>query len=618
MKSQLPRKIELLSPARDAAVAREAILHGADAVYIGAEAFGARASACNSTESIAGVCDFAHQFGARVYCTVNTIIYDHELKRVERLIASLYRVGVDAVITQDPAILRLNIPPIAVHASTQCDLRTPDKARFLAALGYSQMVMARELTLDEMAAIHAAVPHVRLEAFVHGALCVSYSGRCQVSQMLKGRSANRGECAQICRLCYDLVDCSGRTWVKGRHLLSLCDFNASGRLEQMLQAGVSSFKIEGRLKDAAYVKNVTAYYRQALDRIISSRPELYVRASVGESSYTFTPRLLKSFNRTFTTYFIDSRRPPNGYSMAATDSPKSHGEPLGCVTSVHGNVVRIDTRVKLANGDGLSYVNQRGEWAGVRVNRVQGADVILREAALVRCGDMVYRTHDKAFGDLLDKPSAKRTVWIDASLWQAEGILALKIEDERGNRVVHSLACSALAPAHTPQGQRQTEVLARLGGTIYQLRHVHVLPELFVPSSLLANLRREAIAALDRAQKLTFVRPLRHPEEDRAPIWETNLTYADNVANHLSAQLYRDHGARSIEPPLELAGGDWHTETHPVMHTRYCLRRQLGVCRLDRNASQLPAELYLRSGSVILRVECDCRLCEMRLYIAQR
>lgn len=612
MKKELRRKIELLAPARDAEVALEAIAHGADAVYIGPEGFGARASAANSTADIARVCEVAHQFGARVYCTVNTILLDNELKRVERLITDLYGAGVDALITQDPAILRMEIPPIALHASTQCDLRTPEKARFLASLGYSQLVLARELTLEQIGEIHEAVPTVPLEAFVHGALCVSYSGRCQVSEALKGRSANRGECAQVCRLCYDLEDGEGRKLVKGRHLLSLRDLNASSRLEAMLEAGVSSLKIEGRLKDAAYVKNVTAWYRQALDRIIAAHSGQWERASVGESEYTFKPDLLKSFNRGFTTYFLDGRRPANGHQMACTDSPKSHGEPLGRVTSARGNVVRIDTRVKLANGDGLSYVNQRGEWTGVRVNRVEGADVLLREAAPMRRGDMVWRTHGKEFDDVLQRPSARRTMWVDATLRMAPGLLVLELQDERGNRVTHSVPCESLQEANTPQEARQKDALGRLGGTIYRLRHAQVLAERFIPSSVLAGLRREAIALLDRAQLLTLARPVRKPEQKDAPIWRKELVSADNVANRVAEQVYREHGATSIEPALEVAKRV--RPDQPLMHTRYCLRRELGACRLDKQARQLPDELWLVSGGQRLRVECDCKRCEMRIF----
>ncbi len=611
MKSKV-RDIELLAPARNADIAIEAIKHGADAVYLGPSSFGARAMAGNSTADIARVADFAHQFGARVYATVNTIVYDHELPQVEALIGDLYRAGVDALIVQDMGILRLDLPPIALHASTQCDLRTPAKARFLESLGFSQLVMARELTLQEISDIHAAVK-VPLEAFVHGALCVSYSGRCQASQCLKGRSANRGECAQVCRLAYDLEDAAGHKLVQGKHLLSLRDFNAQPELSQMLASGVSSLKIEGRLKDMSYVKNVVAYYRQELDKIINVHPDQYRRSSAGTSSYTFTPDVSRSFNRSFTSYFLQERRPANGHTMASIDTPKSMGQPLGKIIHAHGKQLRIATQVPLHNGDGISYLDARGEYCGVRVNRVEGHDIYLKDAVAVPRGAMAYRTLDKALDDVLAKPSAERRIAVDARLWWTGGKLCLELSDERGNRVVHSVPLPSLDAANSPQGERQQAVLSKLGNTIYSLNHCTVLPGKFIPSSLLTRLRRETVALLDRAHKATLSRPVRRPEDRDAQCYTTILTYADNVANHLAAQLYRDHGVTQIEPALEVKQPERDV---PVMHTRYCLRRELGACRRDPKAArQLPDPLYLHSGTTRLRVECDCQHCEMRLFL---
>lgn len=446
--------IELLAPARDADIAIAAIDHGADAVYMGASHHGARADATNTLDDVRRACDHAHQFGARIYATVNTLVYDDELMEVERLVHDLYRIGVDALIVQDMALLRLDLPPIALHASTQCDLRTPDKARFLEALGFSQLVMARELTLDEIAAIRK-VTTVPLEAFVHGALCVSYSGRCAISQVLKGRSANRGECAQLCRLPYDLVDGKGRILVQGKHLLSLRDMAQHDRLQQMMAAGVSSFKIEGRLKDAGYVKNVVAYYRRAIDQIISREPERYRRASHGSVELTFDPDIHKSFNRGFTHYFLDGRRPVDGTAMASIDTPKSQGEYLGHALRCNGNTLTIGTQAPLANGDGLSYTDSRGQFAGVRVNRVlSDGTVLLRERADIPRGADIYRTADKAFTDLLDKPSATRIITVDAIMRYTSGLLSLTLTDERANRVTHTLPCD-LQTAAKPQGDRQ-------------------------------------------------------------------------------------------------------------------------------------------------------------------
>lgn len=610
-----PVPIELLAPARDAAIAIAAIDHGADAVYMGASHHGARADATNTLDDVKRACDYAHLFGARIYATVNTLIYDNELKEVEQLVHDLYRIGVDALIVQDLGLLRLDLPPIALHASTQCDLRTPEKARFLESLGFSQLVMARELTLDEISDIRKATT-VPLEAFVHGALCVSYSGRCAISQAIKGRSANRGECAQMCRLPYDLVDGQGRVLVADKHLLSLRDMARHNRLEQMMAAGVSSFKIEGRLKDIGYVKNVVAYYRRAIDKVIDRQPDRYRRASSGNVEFTFEPALEKSFNRGFTHYFLDERRPADGLSMASIDTPKSQGERLGRVTRCNGNALTIDTHATLANGDGLSYYNAQGEFTGVRVNRATGnGTVLLREPAAIPRGTLVFRTADKTFSDRLAKVSATRSIAVDAELCYTDGLLSLSLTDERGNRVTHTMPCD-LQPAAKPQGERQRAELGKLGGTIYRLREAKVPGDVFIPASLLSQLRRETVELLDRAHRITRAIDKRRPEDRTALCPTPELTPADNVANRLAEQLYRDHGVSEIVPALE-AGATLTTAT-PLMHTRYCLRRQLGACLKGKNANRLPRDLYLKTGTTLLKVTCDCKNCEMILTLARQ
>ena len=605
-----PAHIELLAPARDADIAIAAIDHGADAVYMGASHHGARADATNTLDDVRRACDYAHLFGARIYATVNTLIYDNELREVERLVHGLYDIGVDALIVQDLGLLRLDLPPIALHASTQCDLRTPEKARFLEALGFSQLVMARELTLDEIAAIRK-VTTMPLEAFVHGALCVSYSGRCAISQVLKGRSANRGECAQLCRLPYDLVDGKGRILVEGKHLLSLRDLSQHDRLEQMMAAGVSSFKIEGRLKDIGYVKNVVAYYRRAIDTIIRRNPERYQRSSFGSTELTFEPSLAKSFNRGFTHYFLDERRPKDGTAMAFIDTPKSQGEYLGRAMRCNGNALTIDTKVPIANGDGLSFTDGNGQFSGARVNRALGSGtVLLRERADIPRGTRIYRTADKAFTDLLAKASATRTISVDASLRYVGNALTLTLDDERGNHVTHTIDCDLQAAAK-PQGDRQIAELAKLGGTIYRLNEAQVPGDVFIPASLLARLRRETIELLDRAHSITRPIGKRRPEDRSYTCPVTALEPADNVANRLSEQLYRDHGVTNIAPALET--GTPVTAATPLMHTRYCIRRQLGACLKGKNANSLPRDLFLKTGTTLLRVTCNCKNCEMIL-----
>ena len=605
-------RIELLAPARDADIAIAAIDHGADAVYMGASHHGARADATNTLDDVARACDYAHRFGGRIYATVNTLVYDDELMEVEQLVNDLYRIGVDALIVQDLGMLRLDLPPIALHASTQCDLRTPEKARFLEALGFSQLVMARELTLEEIAAIRK-VTTMPLEAFVHGALCVSYSGRCAISQVLKGRSANRGECAQLCRLPYDLMDAQGRVLVEGKHLLSLRDMARHDRLEQMMAAGVSSFKIEGRLKDVGYVKNVVAYYRRAIDKVIDRQPERYCRASFGHVELAFEPSLEKSFNRGFTHYFLDERRPKDGSSMASIDTPKSQGEFLGRVMRCNGNTLTINTRADLSNGDGLSYFDAQGQFTGTRVNRAFGSGtVLLRERAAIPRGTMIYRTADKAFNDLLAKPSATRTIALNAELRYTGGMLVLTLVDERGNRVTHTAECD-LQPAAKPQGERQIAELGKLGGTIYRLQSAQVPGDTFIPASLLSQLRRETIEMLDRAHAITRQIDKRRPEDLAVPCPITALMPADNVANRLAEQLYRDHGVTDITPALE--AGTPATASTPLMHTRYCIRRQLGACLKGKNATRLPRDLYLKTDTTLLKVTCDCTHCEMLLTL---
>lgn len=612
-----PRYIELLAPARDAEVAFEAINHGADAVYMGPERFGARAMAGNSVDDIGRVCDYAHKFGARVYATVNTIVYDDELASVERLIRELYAAQVDALIVQDLGVLRLDIPPIALHASTQCDIRTPEKAKFLQELGFSQLVMARELSLKEICAISSTVK-VPLEAFVHGALCVSYSGRCALSQAVKGRSANRGQCAQMCRLPYDLVDDRGNVLVEAKHLLSLRDLNQSHRLGDMLEAGVSSFKIEGRLKDVSYVKNVVAHYRQLIDGHIASSDGRYRRLSHGTSHLTFAPDVYRSFNRSFTNYFIDGRTKAS--RMACLDSPKSQGQPVGTVVASRGKSLEVASPLVFANGDGLSYYDDHGVFRGMRVNVARGQNLILREPVAIKAGTKLFRTADKAFDDIMSRPSAERRIAVDMKLYSATRALVLKISDERGNSVVHSMTVDCLDEARQGQGSRQQEILSKLGDTIYYARScVSEVGEKFVPVSFLAQLRRETVALLDRANAMKYMRELRRKENLDAAVPCSELGHADNVANELSATLYRDHGALSIVPAFEVSeldGCDAMQGRPVLMHTRYCIRRELGACRMKPDAKKLPHKLFLRGSDVMLEVICDCAACEMRLLRA--
>ena len=609
------RKIELLAPAKNLEIGIEAIKHGADAVYIGAPSFGARAQATNTISDINRLVDFAHQYQAKIYCTVNTILYDNELKDVEVMIHSLYRAGVDAIIVQDMSLLRLDLPPIALHASTQCDIRDAEKALFLQKMGFSQLVLARELTISEINEIANKV-NVPIETFCHGALCVSYSGRCQISQAIKNRSGNRGECAQFCRLSYDLEDSDGNILLRQKHLLSLRDFNAHNRLEQMIDAGVSSFKIEGRLKDMEYVKNVVAYYSQALDKIVDAKENI-VRSSIGKTNLTFSPQLEKSFNRSFTHYFLDGRHPDNGCSMASINTPKSQGEFLGKVINVQRNEITLDAAVAVANGDGISFFDRDGKYNGFRINKVIGNKLYLKERCNLSRGDVLYRTFDKAFTDVLSRNSAQRTIDVDFTLWVSGNILCLKAQDESGCAATHSIILeNEPQQAMKPQAERQRQVLAKLGDTVFTMRGCKIKDNVFIPASLLTRLRRETIELLLTCRKISYQRDLRKQEDLTAVFPYHTLESSDNVANTLAEKVYRDHGVKTIEPAIEQ---EKKKKNQAVMTTRYCLRRELGACLKDsKTRNNLPPTLMLRNGKTLLKVDCDCKLCEMRISIVKQ
>ncbi len=603
-----PRTIELLSPAKNADIAIAAIQHGADAVYIGPDRFGARSSAGNSVADIARAVDYAHRFNARVYATVNTILFDNELRDAERLIRDLYAIDVDALIVQDMGILRLDIPPIALHASTQCDTRTVEKARFLEAVGFSQIVLARELTMDEISDIRKATT-MPLECFVHGALCVSYSGRCHASCALRGRSANRGECAQLCRLPYDLIDGNGNTLFRQKHLLSLRDFNQADRLEALLSAGVSSFKIEGRLKDVAYVKNVTAAYSQRLNEICAAHPDLYRRRTSGNCVYSFEADAAKSFNRGFTHYFFDTRKAPG--KLSSPDTPKSIGEPLGKVKAIHGNTIVIDTQKPIANGDGLIFFDN-DTLVGFRANSVSGHSVTPFERIRIAKGTPVRRNFDKQFNDALDnEKSAIRLIDVDIKCWQVANGIATEISDDRGNRVVvrHNIDP---VPAQTDQENARHKVFSKLGNTVYRLRSLDNgdTRMMFIPASTLTAIRRDAVEALDRAIRLRHRYDHRRQEQQVAYVSD-RLFFADNVANRLAQKFYEEHGVTEIAPAMETSGKSKAGDI--LMTTRFCLRREYGRCLRTPEGKKWDKNLTLTSGNIAMAVEFDCTNCEMHL-----
>ena len=610
---KIQRKIELLAPAKNLACGLAAVDHGADAVYIGAPRFGARAAAGNSTDDIARLVEYAHIYNVRVYVTVNTILRDEELKDTEQLIGELWRMNVDALIVQDMGILRLDIPPIPLHASTQMDNRTPEKVRFLADEGFRQVVLARELSLHEIRRIHDACPQMPLEVFVHGALCVSYSGQCYASQACFGRSANRGECAQFCRLPFTLTDADGRVVVRDKHLLSLKDLNQSDRLEQLLDAGVSSLKIEGRLKDEAYVKNVTAAYRRKLDDILARRTE-YVRASSGTCRYSFVPQLDKSFSRGFTHYFLEGR----GEEVASFDTPKSLGEEMGKLKEQRGGWLSVAGVKPFHNGDGVCFIDGQGRLQGFRINRVEGNRLYpAGEVPRIKPHTTLFRNFDQDFERLLARKSAERKIRLHWTLSETDTGFALAAEDEDGCRAVLSFAYPK-ETARTPQAAHLRTQLSKLGNTPFEADgepELRLTGEWFVPASVVADWRRLAVDRLLSVRRATYRREIamRHP--GKQPFMQTTLTYLGNVMNAEARRFYLDHGVRQVAPAYEAQA----VRGAVLMFCRHCLRYSMGWCPVHQKGNSPYREPYYlqTSDGKRFRLSFDCKNCQMKVYAAE-
>ena len=634
------RTLELLAPAKNLECGIAAISHGADAVYIGADHFGARASAGNSVADIHALCDFAHLFGAKVYVTVNTIIYEDELSATQELITRLAEVGVDALLVQDMSTLAMRRVALAkvgrvplLHASTQMDNRTAEKVAWLRDLGFTRAVLARELSVDEIKAIHEAVPEVELEVFVHGALCVSYSGQCYASQCLFGRSANRGECAQVCRMSYDLVDADGRVVVKGRYLLSMKDMCQVDHLEQLADAGASSFKIEGRLKDADYVKNVVAAYSQRLNEIIKRRGGDYRRASWGRVDYAFQPDLAKTFNRGYTDYFLRGRQ----HGLPTMFTPKAFGEFVGTVKDLRGDSFRVSGMAAFANGDGLCFVKDQADGSarqgelleGFRVNRVEGNRLFpFHMPRGLRRGMSLYRNNDVAFGKALAGETARRVVPVSMEFGATpDGFrLAMAVDTGAGKTLEWAVATPfEHQQANRPQEDNIRKQLSKLGGTIFEQNGLTIDQDakgLFIPSSVLAQLRRAAVEAYGKAlEKATaHVGLTRDQEGTGAParFWSEEYKkypYLFNIANREARAFYEAHGLSGMEPALETA----EPRGVVAMQCRYCIRYELGFCvRRGGKKPEWREPLTLRLGDGRgFRLDFRCGECQMNLLPAE-
>lgn len=595
------RYIELLSPAKDLDAARAAVDHGADAVYMGGARFGARRAAGNSLEEIARAVEYAHQYGVRVHSTLNTVLYDDELEAAEQMARELIDVGVDALIVQDMALRQMNLP-VEMHASTQVSNTTPEGARFLEECGFARVILERSLTLEDIRSIRQAT-NVELECFVHGAICVGYSGRCFLSRSTSARSGNRGECSQPCRLPYDLKDERGRTIMAGKHLLSVRDMDLSDDLEALIDAGICSFKIEGRLKDVRYIKNVVNYYRRRIDNIIERRKDI-CRPSVGRTTTEFTPDPAKSFTRGASQYMLHGKRA----GVASFDTPKAVGEYLGRVESITRRGFTLDGGCDISAGDGICAITKAGI-SGTNINAVEGKQIIPNRMDGITVGASLYRNYDHRFSLTLDRSRSRRTIDAVARLDINEQGVNLTITDSEGLSVTISRTAE-LEAAADPQKMADTarRQIAKSGGTIFSITDVEVMgSDYFVPASLLADLRREALETL-RTKRITTPLPHRIISDDGTARYPyERVTRYENVTNRLAEKFYRTHGIEEIETALETLP----TAGERVMISSYCIRRELGQCLKQKPT--LKGELYIEHGFARYRLDFDCKRCLMML-----
>lgn len=619
------RKLELLAPAKDLKCGIAAIDCGADAVYIGAARFGARQAVGNSIDDINELCEYAHKFGCKVYVTVNTIIYDNELEDTQKLLNELGRIGVDAILVQDMGITKLQLPQnVALHASTQTDNRSAEKVEWLARHNFDRVVLARELSLEEIRNIHRRVPQTELEVFVHGALCVSYSGVCYASEYCFGRSANRGACAQFCRMKFDLTDKDGNEIINQAHLLSLKDMCRIDSLELLADAGVTSFKIEGRLKDINYVRNVTAAYSNQLNEIISRRGSEYERASSGVCDIRFTPNLNKTFNRGFTDYFLNGRTS----DLASFYTPKAMGEYVGKVKEIRGNSFNVAGTTSFANGDGLCFINSNNELEGFRINRAEGNRLFpLRMPRGLRKGIALYRNSDQLFEKELNGDNVQRKLGIRINIKaSAEGLhIEAKTCDEKLH--INLQKDISLEKAQKSQVDNIKRQISKFGNTIFTVEDVIVEPTdfpWFIPNSILAEIRRQAtdelmgrLSEMSENQKDTKTKDQAQQLPDNGKVSFHSISsyqqpYMYNIANRLAHSFYEQEGMSDITPAFEIR----KPSSPLVMQCRYCVRHELGQCKKSHKQSGLlkePLHLRLADGRTF-RLEFDCKKCQMNIY----
>jgi putative protease len=609
----MKKKIEILAPAKDLIQGIAAINSGADAVYIGALQFGARSNATNSIQDVAELVKYAHLFYAQVFVVINTILYDNELETCRKMIWDLYAIGVDALIIQDMAILEMDLPPIILHASTQANNRDANKIKFLKDAGMKRVVLARELNLHQIKEISEA-SDVELEFFVTGALCVSFSGNCYMSVANGERSANRGSCAQNCRLPYNLIDGNGDTLIKNSHLLSIKDFDVSDQIPNLIEAGICSFKIEGRLKDIVYVKNNVSYLRQKLDSFLEVNSNKYTKASSGNCTFTFDSSLDKSFNRGYTDYFVNERH----QSIGSWESPKSKGQYIGKLIQTIGNSYEIENGNLLNNGDGLCFINENNEADGIHVNRAENGLVYPNVLKEIKNGTFIYRNNDAAFIKIVEREdSAVRKISVKLLLSENENGFELTATDEDGN-------VSSVTLDHPKEPTKNNESieenfkinLAKTGFTPYLVDEITILfsGNWFLPISKINEMRRKVLEQLTQTRLANYHREERPIVKTSHPYPEEKLDFMYNVANKSARKFYERHGVTEIEKAFEL---QWDPGKSRVMTTKYCIKYELEKCpkyHKDTLGVKVKEPLVLKQGELEYKLKFNCKPCEMEIW----
>ncbi|MBE9468597.1 MAG: U32 family peptidase [Bacteroidetes bacterium] len=600
--------IELLSPAKNLECGIAAINHGADAVYIGASKFGARKAASNNIQDIEALIKYAHKYYAKVYITINTILFDDELEGVKKIINQLYQAGADALIIQDMGLLELDLPPIPLHASTQTHNYDLNKILFLQNVGFQRLILARELSLKQINNINQNT-NIELEYFVHGALCVSFSGQCYFSQAVYNRSANRGECAQPCRLPYSLVDAKGNVLAKDKHLLSMKDLNLSAHLNELIKAGISTFKIEGRLKDVGYVKNITSYYRQKIDSLIETDKSI-IKASSGKTKIYFNPVPEKTFSRGFTNYFLHERQK----DIVSLNTPKAIGEFIGKVSSVNKDYFVINSKSKLNNGDGICFFNKEGKLVGININNVVGDKIYTAEKINIKEETSIYRNLDKNFTKKLNSNNtSQRKIDVEFVFEETDNGFCIKAKDEDDNFVQYSYDCKKILSNNKNNfNENIKKQISKTGNSIFNASkiEINVKENYFIQISALNNMRREVLTLLEKEREKNYKLQRVSLVKNNFPYPEKKLDFNANILNKKAEEFYKRHKAEKTEPAFELQK---KLDGKTIMTTRHCLKYQFGLCPKIKKHSKIVEPLYLVDKNNKYRLEFDCKNCVMKI-----